>query len=826
MSLMRKRIIAIIAAALALIILGTSLAMVLQYVDTIVFVDPADNVTKYYAKKDDNGEYKLYAKKGKTPLKTTTLNNKTYYVTSLGTLVSVDPKTGASDDYIPVDTEGNENVGFNDRVLIFPHVEKKNILSLQVSNEHGSYTFQRVNEKNELDPKGDFVIKGSPLTPYNQELFAELYVGAGYTLTLMKIKNPIFRTSTGALCPHSSKDENGKVIRSGNCTCGFSEYGLVPEERERTVVDEITGEPVVDEETGEALTEKYNYEPASFVLTDTSGNKYKLLIGDKLVTGGGYYAQYVNIDKNGKETKRQAVYVVDTSSGNCLTSPIESYVTPTLCYPLPMNRYYDVENFTISNRVLSVDEYKGQETEDIYKPMISFSYIDLEERENTMAATTPYKFKFDLEGFGASDTAINNCLYNFYQPTLTRTVKFGLTDEDLIDYGFFTETRDEDGNVVKNEKGEVQYEIFARYFIGYTFEVMDDKGKITQTIDQTILVSDRDYEKTGKYYVLTSETVTPAGGDKEKDGVFYTYNFISEAEGSMFEFLSWDEYDWVNPSYVDQNIAYIDTIELSSKDYHAFFDVDNAATSQSGGVSSSLMQITATQNGKDKRETFNYYDTVSVETNSKGTKVYYKWRITSSGIKVYKYNPSTGKIGKEVEIKKDIAYYDYNDLDSQVLCRTGYIKGEKEWVEVTANYVNIYAPGSGSTPGKRLKSILRYDSDLWRKFYQSLLYANLEGSYPLTDEEEKALTDNADNLLLTMNIKMKDAESAGGKEYHNVYKFYTIPGSARKAYIMVSIDGGKTFNGGFYVYRNKVEKFVSDSQKFFANEVIVPDAKK
>lgn len=807
MSLMRKRVIAIIAAALALIILGTSLAIVLQYVDTIVFIDPADKETKYYAKKD-GGEYKLYAKGSKTPLETTQLNKKIYYVTALGTLVSVNAQTGAADEYIPVDTEGNENVGFNDRVLIFPHVEKKNILSLQVTNEHGSYTFQRVNDKYELDPAGDFVIKGSPLTSFNQELFAELYVGAGYTLTLMKIKNPIRRTESGVICPHATKDEEGNLIFPTDCSCVYSEYGLVPEERERAVVDEITGEPLTDGE-GNEIKEKYSYEPASFVLTDTSGNKYKLLIGDMLVTGGGYYAQYVDIDKKGNETKRQAVYVVDTSSGNCLNAPIEDYVTPQLCYPLPMNRYYDVENFTIGNR--QTDSYTGQSLKDLYgDPMISFSYIDLEERENTMAATAPYKFKFGLEGYNASDTAINNCLYNFYAPSLTRTVKFGISDSDLVDYGFWVEKLDENGNVVKNEKGEIQYEIFAKHFISYTFEVLDDSNKVTQTIDQTILISDKDYEKTGKFYVFTTETVTAAGED---EGIMYPYDFIAEAEGSMFEFLLWDEYDWVNPSYVDQNIAYIDSIKLTAKDYNAFFDIDNSATDQSGGVSSNLLKVIATQNGGANRETFSNL-TVN---DSNG----YRWVITSSGIKVY-----NSKTGKEAKIKNDIAFYDYNVLDAQVLCRTGYIKGAKEWVEVTANYVNIYVAGSGETPGPLVKSILRYDTDLWRKFYQSLLYANLEGSYLLTDEEEKAIIDVPENLLLTMEIKMKDAESAGSKEYHNVYKFYSIPGSARKAYIMVSSDGGKTFNGGFYVYRNKVEKFVSDSQKFFANDIIIPDAKK
>ena len=802
MSLMRKRVIAIIAAALAIIILGASLLAVMQYVDTIVFVDPADETTKYYAKKT-SGEYKLYAKGSKTPLKTTEFNGKLYYVTALGTLVSVDTATGEANDYIPVDTEGNENVGFNDRVLIFPHIEKKNILSLEVHNEHGTYTFQRVNEDLKLDASGDFIIKGSPLTSYNQELFAELYVGAGYTLTLMKIKDPIKRTADGKLCPHAEGTD---------CDCSFSEYGLVSEERERELTDEKTGEPLVDEDTGDTLTETYTYEPSYYILTDTSGNRYKLIIGDMLVTGSGYYAQYVSLDGD-TETKRSAVYVIDTSSGNAFNAPIESYVTPMLCYPLPMNRYYDVDNFVIGNR--KVDTYTGQTIEDMYKGVISFSYIDLGERENTMAATSPYEFKLDLKGYGASDTAINNCLYNIYSPTLTRTVKFAPSEKDLQKYGFWVEELDEKGNVVKNEKGETQYQIFSKYFISYDFDVWDENGKVTETRHQNILISDIDYETTGKYYVYTTETVTSKDANGKDVELFYPYDFIAEADGYMFDFLHWDEYDWVNPSYVDQNIAFIDSITLTAPNYSAIFDVDNSKSDQTNGISSTLMGITASQNGGAERTTFSYYDA----TDENG----YYWRITSTGIKVY--NSVTGK---EAEIKKDIAYYDYNALDTQVLCRNGYIKCKDQWIEVVADYVNIYEPGSsdGDTPGALRRSILRYDTDLWRKFYQTLLYAYLEGAYSLTDEEEKAIIDDPANLLLTMEINMQDAESAGGTKVKKVYKFYNIPSSSRKAYIMISNDGGETFNGGFYVYRNKVTKFISDSQKFFNNEIIVPDAKK
>ena len=51
----------------------------------------------------------------------------------------------------------------------------------------------------------------------------------------------------------------------------------------------------------------------------------------------------------------------------------------------------------------------------------------------------------------------------------------------------------------------------------------------------------------------------------------------------------------------------------------------------------------------------------------------------------------------------------------------------------------------------------------------------------------------------------------------DVYKFYRI--SSRKAYITVN------GNGGFYVYSSRVEKFITDAQRFFNKEIIDPTAK-
>ena len=115
--MMRRRIIAIVASALALVILGFSLAAVLEYVKIIEWTD-VDGETKYYAKVKD-GVYELYAKGSDTPLPVD--EQYKYYVTALGTLVSLDKSTGEVLKYIPVgDVERDEMLGKNDRFLLSP----------------------------------------------------------------------------------------------------------------------------------------------------------------------------------------------------------------------------------------------------------------------------------------------------------------------------------------------------------------------------------------------------------------------------------------------------------------------------------------------------------------------------------------------------------------------------------------------------------------------------------------------------------------------------------------------------------------------------------
>ena len=268
-----------------------------------------------------------------------------FYITKAGTVVKVNIETGEAEIFAVVDdlnTVDSEQIGFGANLLIYPKIEKARIRSIEVVNDKGSYTFYRYNvELQKIDDSCDFTIKGAPYATFDEETFSTLYLGAGYTLTNQKVKDPI-------------KDEE---------TGEYLEYGL--------------GKQIRINEKGE----EYEYSPAYVTLTDTKGNKHKLIVGDRLVTGEGYYVQYVSFDGD-TEIKRDAVYVLDGDIGETGWGEVEMFVTPTLNYPMSMSNYLQLKNFKVNNLALGRTD-------------IAFSYLASEDRGLYNAVT----YSFDLDRY-------------------------------------------------------------------------------------------------------------------------------------------------------------------------------------------------------------------------------------------------------------------------------------------------------------------------------------------------------------------------------------------------------------------------------------------
>ena len=105
----------------------------------------------------------------------------------------------------------------------------------------------------------------------------------------------------------------------------------------------------------------------------------------------------------------------------------EDFAVATLSYPMSITTYLNVTNFHL---------FKGDSEE----PEVAFSFIPLEEREDTAYSGNAYRFHEALEGYAPATTVISQCLEGIYQPSLV-TIKalFNplLDMSPLVEYGFY-----------------------------------------------------------------------------------------------------------------------------------------------------------------------------------------------------------------------------------------------------------------------------------------------------------------------------------------------------------------------------------------------------
>lgn len=663
----------------AALLLGVAYSFVDAFVKTIVYTDEIDG-TRYFIKQKPNPDYDKTDSTSKKKLyylcdkegNVLTVTPDGYYSTAAGTLVDVDSDTGEYETIAIVDTEGTEEIGANRRVLIFPHTEKKNIKSIEVNNEYGSYTFYR-------DENNEFQIKGYDGTQYSQELLSYLVTSTGYTLTLRKIEDPI-------------KDENGE----------FTEYGLVPETR-------------VDGEGNE-----YQYTPANYVLTDTSGNVRKVIVGDKLITDGGYYVQYDG---------RDAVYVVSTTIEKTVLQPIEELVTPMAAFPMSVNNYFDVENFS----VVSFDYDKYRETgvsEDIIsKTHIVFTYVDIALRENTEYSSYPYVMGVDvdgevfMDGYTPSPNAVEACLQSMRGLKPSKTVRLGTSEAAIKKYGL-----DE-----------------PKYLITYIFRTTDEETGKTLAIPNYIMLSDKNED--GSYYAVS-----------------LLYDMIVEIPATQLMFLENKDIDWIDENVLSVNLGHVERIALEHGDYVTEFLMDNSESDVSETVVTDRIKVTAKENGGEEK-----HFTWGIDiTDSRG----FNWVVDTKSI------TAKDKSGAQVPIKN--IYTTKNKFGNPVQVVDG-------WITDTAG--NSVSVGADIITFKDYDGTVRTfeRSALYnfRQFYKVLLYINISGDLRdyTTDEEIEALK-NVDDSKCQLKITI---ELASGND--RVFRFYRY--SERKS--LMTINGEGTF---------------------------------
>lgn len=549
---------AILALAIAMVVLIAGFVAVSIIVDIYQYED-YDGVE--YTIKKKKGVYALYLDGVLCDI-----NDDGYYLTTLGTQLSIDPDSGEYKIYAVVDTEGTEVVGAGQRVLMFKQLTydqsstndaSRVIQRIEVHNQHGVFEVYR----------GDgnvFRVEGNEVAILQTELFAQLSVGCGYTISMQRLENPA-RLADGSI--------------------DYAEYGLAPETRVETDED---GNEVLDE-NGNPVT--YDYTPTWYTVTTMTNDTYTVTLGDATVSSAGYYARYED---------RDTVYILSsTNLDAAVLQPVETLITPMMIYPMTLNTYFQVKNFVYRSDIdyeglyrdmvlelvdfdiatVEPDDdgnYPAYATEkleeaqrliadmeetafaEMYdrlfkansKLVTAFSYIDMDDRTDTLFSSVPYQMSSQyMAGYLPNSDNIGTVLQTLYSMTFVGVTKLTPDEDDLAAYGLDNPAHD------------------------ISFIYYDAEG---QEFSNHIIVS-----------------------EKTADGLYYAYseNFdmivcFDESQGT---YLEWDEIDWYDREYFQCNIAHILSITLEGAGISSpiRFTLDNSKTDQSNGMASDALEVYA-----------------------------------------------------------------------------------------------------------------------------------------------------------------------------------------------------------------------------------------
>ncbi len=736
-SLFRRRVIFISIFTVALIGLIVALALVNNFVNTVIYyVDTDQNETEYVVKNVD-GKWAMYDKDGNLLPKEDNFN---CYVTNAGNLVKVNEETGECTPQASLEIHDGETAS-NTKILIFGHVPEKSILSLEVHNEKDDFTFYRYNVKTKkIDPAAAFVYRSSPQLTIRRDAMTALASDAGYALAADRVDDPILLS-------------NGKI--------DFSEYGLVPEKRTRTVIDK----------DGNEVEEEYDYTPAYYILTTTDGKQHKMLLGNRLVNGGGYYAQYIEM-KDGKETPREIVYVFGSSLSSTLLAEAKNFIIPGIAYPVTQSDYFDVTDFEIK-KLNSVSKE--------YDKIVGFTFIDTEDRTDTVRANKPYVFNDERSSsYHPNFDRIDTCLLAFMDPEIVDTMALHPSNAKLAEYGLMTPVLDENGAPVLDENGREKYVFSSKYKLSFkrTAKISvetDSKGnkkEVEIEFLQTLYISEKN--DNGNYYSYTTIEMI---GNSEAKSIGIDLDMICEVRDSTFNFLTYDVTDWTYPAFMETGIKYATKLEIQKGNYSASFDINNMTQDGRNAIS-----IGASDSLGKKFNTFGMLNLLDADGK-------HVWYVSRVDVKLF---------NGETELGGGAMAYGKNALGE----RTKYLTkpfmtadGKKVYVDVdTIKIVN---------PDETTEEYVRYHTMIFQKFFQSINSMRIAGEYTLDNEAE--FIAKPENLFAS--ISLTDNE-----EHTIKADFYKV--SERKLYIVVNGEGG------YYVNSSSVDRIFENAEKFFKCEDI------
>lgn len=510
----RQRLILIIALA-AVAVLAVAAALIVFFTSRTTFKDV--DGAKYYILKRD-GVWVMENEDGARIYQDKDDN----YITRVGTILMVDSETGEYKVVSYVTVNDTETLDFNYNngeydILMYPRLERYHeaeldeyrIASIEICNAQGSFSFV-------LDSQNNYILKGYPNVKYNEVMLATLAYCTGTPRVMLRITPDVVERYT------------------------LKEYGL---------------------------DDSSQY----YVITSKTGVAHKVIIGDKIPSGEGYYVRYEG---------RQSVYILydlseseynSTFSATLVDCAVEDYVTPKVMVEMSTNNFFDVADF----RLYRMEDYTGGDIAD-YDPFVSFYYEPIEKRRGTFYANVPYFATGDFGGYTINTFRADDCLLDLQSLTASKTVWLDSTADPITVEKF----RERYGKVA--------------YYVTFDFNTErygEEKNyAVKSSVEQRILIS-----------------------EMSADGTYFMYNemfdMVVEVGREYLEFIEWSRYEWINNDIFSGNIGYLKKIEaviangttagitgvksmILTYDNSASLSGDNS-TDQNGNISSAELKAFA-----------------------------------------------------------------------------------------------------------------------------------------------------------------------------------------------------------------------------------------
>ena len=282
-----------------------------------------------------------------------------FIVLAAGYFFILEPLLNKSDvvEEEPVELLDGEELGQGNRILITPRADRADIKNVQIKN--------KIDEYKMVHHLGYDIwyIEDAEMVELNGELLANFVINVGYLLSMMRVA--------------AADIEDGNEILEDQEQFGF------------------------------------NPNNSHFTVTRTDDTWYKIIIGDKIPTSGGYYVMYEDV--NGL---RPAIYILDTMLEGTILADRYAMMMPLIAKPLAdQMSYMFIDNFQL---------YKGKDLfVELYQaPIPEDSEMLVNHQMRYPTAYTPDTTNYDT------------VLRTFVSFVGDNVVATDITEEILDEYGF------------------------------------------------------------------------------------------------------------------------------------------------------------------------------------------------------------------------------------------------------------------------------------------------------------------------------------------------------------------------------------------------------